>query len=62
LAGRRVVFYGHFPDKLLADGQFIEGVTGKGKKMSLKGLYRSPMDWLEEITAREVSHSVKGFF
>ena len=61
LAGRRVVFYGHFPDKLLADGQFIEGVTGKRKKMSLKGLYRLPMDWLEEITTREASRSIQGF-
>ncbi|KAF8589735.1 glycosyltransferase family 4 protein [Ramaria rubella] len=53
LAHKRVVFYGHFPDKLLADGQFVEGQTGLNKKYNLKGLYRIPMDWLEEATTRQ---------
>ena len=51
LAGRRVVFYCHFPDKLLANGEFVEG------KMHMRGgwlkrVYRLPMDRLEEITTR----------
>lgn len=53
IAGKRVVFYGHFPDKLLADGAFVEGVTGKEKKKTLKGIYRMPMDWIEELTTRK---------
>lgn len=52
VAHKRVVFYGHFPDKLLADGQFVEGCTGVRKSLSLKGIYRIPMDWLEEVTTR----------
>ncbi|KAH9948131.1 alpha-1,3-mannosyltransferase ALG2 [Amylocystis lapponica] len=48
-AGTRVVFYCHFPDKLLADGEYVEGrVRRKGGL--LKRLYRFPMDWLEEFT------------
>jgi alpha-1,3/alpha-1,6-mannosyltransferase len=44
--GTRVVFYCHFPDKLLASGEFA--VT---KKTSLvKKIYRLPMDMLEEKT------------
>jgi hypothetical protein len=50
VARKRVVFYGHFPDKLLADGQFVEGHTGLTKSYSIKGIYRIPMDWLEEVT------------
>lgn len=47
----RVVFYCHFPDKLLANGAFVEGniVNNAG---ILKRLYRLPMDWLEEVTTR----------
>lgn len=57
LAGRRVVFYCHFPDKLLANGEFNEDV-GKMKMRGsmLKRLYRMPMDWLEEITTRKPFH------
>ena len=49
-AGKRVVFYCHFPDKLLADGQF-EGIHAKRPRSRLlKKLYRLPMDILEEKT------------
>ncbi|TFK45962.1 alpha-1,3-mannosyltransferase ALG2 [Heliocybe sulcata] len=51
-AGKRVVFYCHFPDKLLADGAYVEGKAGQGGSL-LKRLYRLPMDWLEEITTRQ---------
>ena len=48
-AGIRVVFYCHFPDKLLADGEYVEGrVRRKGGL--LKRMYRMPVDWLEEVT------------
>jgi len=44
----RVVFYCHFPDKLLAQGAFVEG---QRPKMSfLKRIYRAPMDYIEELT------------
>lgn len=39
LTGSKIVFYCHFPDKLLA-----------GKSSVLKTLYRMPMDLLEELT------------
>ncbi|KAF9239109.1 glycosyltransferase family 4 protein [Melanogaster broomeanus] len=46
LGGIRVLFYCHFPDKLLAYGAF--------KNVGfLKALYRYPMDWLEEVTTRQ---------
>ena len=52
-ARRRVLFYVHFPDKLLADGQF-EGIMVKRKRGGLlKKIYRMPMDWLEEKTTGE---------
>jgi len=51
LRGARVVFYCHFPDKLLANGAFVEGALMK-KGGLLKRLYRMPMDWLEEVTTR----------
>ncbi|KAI0062067.1 alpha-1,3-mannosyltransferase ALG2 [Artomyces pyxidatus] len=51
LAHRRVVFYCHFPDKLLANGEFVEGKMKKRGGL-LKRAYRLPMDWLEEITTR----------
>jgi alpha-1,3/alpha-1,6-mannosyltransferase len=66
LTKRRIVFYCHFPDKLIASGEFIDvkGSAAQGggdnappesarnrKKMSLvKRLYRLPMDFLEEAT------------
>ncbi|KAJ4473881.1 alpha-1,3-mannosyltransferase ALG2 [Lentinula aciculospora] len=54
----RVVFYCHFPDKLLANGEFIEDPTVRAQRNMLKGgllkaIYRYPMDWLEEITTRQ---------
>lgn len=49
----RVVFYCHFPDKLLADGAYVQGEGIHRKGGLLKRLYRLPMDWLEEITTRE---------
>ncbi|VDB84543.1 unnamed protein product [Peniophora sp. CBMAI 1063] len=49
-----VVFYCHFPDKLLAHGAFVDGPAGtaqmRKKGNLLKRAYRVPMDWLEEIT------------
>ncbi|KAF9494107.1 glycosyltransferase family 4 protein [Pleurotus eryngii] len=49
----RVVFYCHFPDKLLANGEFVEGKFEKMKRGILKRLYRVPMDWVEELTTRQ---------
>ncbi|KIY48236.1 mannosyltransferase [Fistulina hepatica ATCC 64428] len=54
LGGKRVVFYGHFPDKLLAYGAFIEGVPQGRNVGLLRRLYRMPMDWFEEATTRQV--------
>ncbi len=51
LSRKRVVFYCHFPDKLLANGEFVEGKM-KMRGSALKRLYRLPMDWLEEFTTR----------
>jgi len=52
LAKKRVVFYCHFPDKLLASGEFVGGESGRWKAGVVKGLYRLPMDLLEEWTTR----------
>ncbi|OCH88245.1 alpha-1,3-mannosyltransferase ALG2 [Obba rivulosa] len=52
VARTRVVFYCHFPDKLLADGAYVEGKIRR-KGGVLKRIYRFPMDWLEEITTRQ---------
>ena len=52
LVEKRVVFYCHFPDKLLANGEFVEGEAGRWKAGVVKGLYRLPMDLLEEWTTR----------
>jgi alpha-1,3/alpha-1,6-mannosyltransferase len=56
---RRVVFYCHFPDKLLADGTVaaVEGVKTApkrqgGLKAIVKRLYRAPVNWVEEVTTR----------
>lgn len=46
----RVVFYCHFPDKLLANGAFAEGQAFTKNVSLVKRIYRLPMDWLEEIT------------
>lgn len=51
LAGTRVVFYCHFPDKLLADGAYVEGKIRR-KGGLLKHIYRFPVDKLEEVTTR----------
>jgi len=51
-AHTRVVFYCHFPDKLLANGAYVEGKV-KRKGSLLKRVYRFPMDWLEEATTRQ---------
>ncbi|CCM04521.1 uncharacterized protein FIBRA_06702 [Fibroporia radiculosa] len=51
-ARTRVVFYCHFPDKLLADGAYVEGKV-KRKGGILKRIYRFPMDWLEEVTTKQ---------
>ncbi|KAJ7929354.1 alpha-1,3-mannosyltransferase ALG2 [Mycena leptocephala] len=48
-----VVFYCHFPDKLLANGEFVEGNLKKKPVGLLKRIYRYPMDWLEEVTTRQ---------
>ena len=53
-AGTRVVFYCHFPDKLLAGGAYVEGKIQRSGGL-LKRLYRLPMDLLEEITTGESS-------
>ncbi|KAG0699031.1 hypothetical protein DFH29DRAFT_68740 [Suillus ampliporus] len=50
--GKRVVFYCHFPDKLLANGAYVEGRRKKNASI-LKSIYRFPMDWLEEVTTRQ---------
>ncbi|KAJ7197270.1 mannosyltransferase [Mycena pura] len=47
-----VVFYCHFPDKLLANGEFVEGNLNERVGL-LKRIYRYPMDWLEEVTTRQ---------
>ncbi|KAL4080524.1 glycosyltransferase family 4 protein [Scleroderma citrinum] len=53
LGGKRVVFYCHFPDKLLANGAFVEGKIQWKNVGLLKRIYRYPMDWLEEATTRQ---------
>jgi len=57
LGHTRVVFYCHFPDKLLANGAFVEGNLVKKKTSLLKWLYRLPMDWLEELTTSRQFYS-----
>ncbi|KDR81960.1 hypothetical protein GALMADRAFT_90454 [Galerina marginata CBS 339.88] len=52
LGHTRVVFYCHFPDKLLANGAFVEGNIVWNTSL-LKRLYRLPMDWLEEVTTNQ---------
>ncbi|KAG6375849.1 glycosyltransferase family 4 protein [Boletus reticuloceps] len=53
LTGKRLLFYCHFPDKLLAHGAFVEGALQKRNVGVLKALYRYPMDYLEEVTTRQ---------
>ncbi|KAH7101134.1 UDP-Glycosyltransferase/glycogen phosphorylase [Auriculariales sp. MPI-PUGE-AT-0066] len=55
-AGKRVVFYCHFPDKLLAAGEYVDDDSKRApvqRPGRLKRLYRLPMDWLEEVTTRQ---------
>ena len=49
-AHKPVLFYCHFPDKLLANGAFVEGNASVKNVSLLKRIYRYPMDWLEEVT------------
>ncbi|KAF9071839.1 alpha-1,3-mannosyltransferase ALG2 [Rhodocollybia butyracea] len=58
LGHTRVVFYCHFPDKLLANGELTEDPTTTAQRNLQKGgllksIYRYPMDWLEEVTTRQ---------
>lgn len=57
--GRRVVFYCHFPDKLLSDGKTAR-TNGVKHGSLLKRIYRWPADWLEETTTGTAS-SLCGF-
>ncbi|KAG1900064.1 uncharacterized protein F5891DRAFT_338537 [Suillus fuscotomentosus] len=43
LRGKRVVFHCHFPDKLLANGVYVEDRRGQNVSIRLS-------DWLEEVT------------
>jgi len=58
LAGGRVVFYCHFPDKLLSSGWVIQGdgEVKRGRVGLGRRIYRWPIDKLEEITTGEFSH------
>ena len=49
-AKKRGVFYCHLPDKLLANGEYVEGKVAKWKVGLLKRMYWYPMDWWEEFT------------
>jgi hypothetical protein len=59
--GRRVVFYCHFPDKLLADGRAAP-TDGKRQGSLLKRIYRLPADWLEEFTTSSCVHRLNAAF
>ena len=48
MAAKRAVFYCHFPDKLLADGEYVDNPQGRPKKGLIKSIYRFPMDLFEE--------------
>jgi alpha-1,3/alpha-1,6-mannosyltransferase len=62
IANRRVVFYCHFPDKLLADGEYVEGRSTRQNAGFLKRLYRWPMDWIEEATTSMLlAHHINGW-
>ena len=61
LGKTRVVFYGHFPDKLLAYGAFVENREMGRQGSLLKRIYRYPMDSLEEFTT-STSHSRQTFW
>jgi alpha-1,3/alpha-1,6-mannosyltransferase len=61
LARRRVVFYCHFPDKLLADGEFIVDASRRRGGSLLKRSYRLPMDWVEEQTTGALPSDLADF-
>jgi len=48
--GKRVVFYCHFPDKLLSNGEFKPEMESMRRPSVLKRIYRLPMDLIEEKT------------
>lgn len=48
ITGKRVVFYCHFPDKVLSMGTYSE--DNRRYESLLKRLYRAPVDILEEFT------------
>ena len=55
---RRVIFYCHFPDKLLAHGEYVENdgrqeLGLRRQRGFLKRIYRLPMDWWEELTTSQ---------
>ena len=59
VSGSRVVFYCHFPDKLLSAGWTI-GENGKSVRREgglLRRIYRWPVDKLEEWTTGMQSHT-----
>ncbi|KZS98716.1 UDP-Glycosyltransferase/glycogen phosphorylase [Sistotremastrum niveocremeum HHB9708] len=58
---KRVIFYLHFPDKLLSDGAYVDSPSPSrssrgwfrgGIRGVVKRVYRLPMDWFEEVTTR----------
>jgi len=56
--GSRVIFYCHFPDKLLADGEYLDSdrrqELGFARRRGLlKRIYRFPMDYWEEVTTSQ---------
>ncbi|EIW60942.1 alpha-1,3-mannosyltransferase ALG2 [Trametes versicolor FP-101664 SS1] len=65
-AHTRVLYYCHFPDKLMSGGAYVEGARPKGSL--LKRIYRLPMDAVEEIATRQAdtilvnSNFTKGVF
>ncbi|KAH9857500.1 alpha-1,3-mannosyltransferase ALG2 [Lenzites betulinus] len=50
-AHTRVLYYCHFPDKLMSGGAYVEGARPKGSL--LKRIYRLPMDAVEEAATRQ---------
>lgn len=56
-AHTRVLYYCHFPDKLMSGGAYVEGARPKGSL--LKRIYRLPMDAVEEIATSEPYTSFK---
>ncbi|KAI0628765.1 alpha-1,3-mannosyltransferase ALG2 [Trametes polyzona] len=65
-AHTRVLYYCHFPDKLMSGGAYVEGARPQGSL--LKRIYRLPMDIVEELATRQAdtilvnSNFTKGVF